>query len=86
MDDPGYRDYNDPRLQPPEEESLGCIDCAYYKDVTLTQPANGMMHSFGVCCYEVFQADTFAQLLDAELVGTGPSDRPCSDFKEVEDA
>lgn len=83
MFDPGYRDYDDPRLQPPEEpEGPFCGDCAYYRDVTQMQGANKLIHCIGVCIFEVFQADTFKDLDKAELVEVDPADEPCRDYKE----
>lgn len=83
MEDPGYKNYQDPRLQPPEEpERETCGDCAYYREVSHTQGANGLTHCIGVCTFEVFQADTFKELASAELVEVDPADEPCSDYKE----
>lgn len=85
MFDPGYRDYDDPRLQPPEEpEGPTCGDCTYYRDVFVKRNSNGICHCLGVCVFEVFQADTFDKLATAELVEVDPSDEPCRDYKEEE--
>lgn len=81
--DPGYKNYQDPRLQPPEEpERETCGDCVYYREVTIVRRANGHVHTSGVCIFEVFQADTFAQLESAELIDVDPDDEPCRDYKE----
>lgn len=83
MFDPGYKDYDDPRLQPPEEpEGPTCGDCAYYREVTQVQGANKFIHCIGVCIFDVFQADTFKELAEAELVEVDPADEPCRDYKE----
>lgn len=83
MFDPGYKDYDDPRLQPPEEpEGPTCGDCAYYREVTQVQGANKFIHCIGVCIFDVFQADTFKELAKADLVEVDPTDEPCSDYKE----
>lgn len=82
MEDCGYKSYQDPRLQPPEEpEQETCGDCDYYRDVCNKQKSNGLTHCVGVCIYEVFQADTFEQLAKADLVEVDPTDEPCCDFK-----
>lgn len=83
MFDPGYKDYDDPRLQPPEEpEGPTCDDCAYYREVTQVQGANKFIHCIGVCIFDVFQADTFKELAEAELVEVDPADEPCRGYKE----
>ena len=83
MFDPGYKDYDDPRLQPPEEpEGPTCGDCAYYREVTQVQGANKFIHCIGVCIFDVFQADTFKELAEAELVEVDPADEPCRDYRE----
>lgn len=83
MFDPGYKDYDDPRLQPPEEpEGPTCGDCTYYREVTQVQGANGLRHCIGVCIFDVFQADTFKELDKADLVEVDPTDEPCRDYKE----
>ena len=83
MFDPGYKDYDDPRLQPPEEpEGPTCGDCAYYREVTQVQGANKFIHCIGVCIFDVFQADTFKELDKADLVEVDPTDEPCRDYKE----
>lgn len=83
MFDPGYKDYDDPRLQPPEEpEGPTCGDCAYYREVTQVQGANKFIHCIGACIFDVFQADTFKELAEAELVEVDPADEPCRDYKE----
>ena len=79
----GYANYQDPRLQPPEEpERERCGDCAYYKDVPHTQQASGLRHFSGACVYDVFKANTFKQLAKADLVEVDPTDEPCRDYKE----
>lgn len=83
MYDPGYKDYGDPRLQPPEEEERDCCGtCAYYRDVARTQSANGLKHCVGVCVLEVFQADTFAELDRADVESTDPGEEPCENYRE----
>ena len=80
----GYANYQDPRLQPPEEpERERCGDCAYYKDVPRTQQASGLRHFSGACVYDVFKAKTLGDLSAASLIEVDPRDEPCSDF-EVE--
>ena len=81
--DPGYRDYDDPRLQPPEvPDGPSCGDCTYYREVFVKRAANGFVHCLGVCIFDVFEADTFAQLESAELIDVDPDDEPCRDYKE----
>lgn len=64
------------------EDMLRCGDCAYYREVTQVQGANKFVHCIGVCVFDVFQADTFDELAEAELVEVDPADEPCSDYKE----
>lgn len=79
----GYVNHQDPRLQPPEDpDRETCSDCIYYREATQTQGANGLIHFVGVCVFEVFQADTFKELAEAELVEVDPADEPCRDYKE----
>lgn len=81
--DPGYRDYDDPRLQPPEEpEGPTCGDCTYYREVFVKRAANGLVHCLGVCIFDVFQANTLKELAEAELSEVDAEDEPCEDFKE----
>lgn len=78
----GYANYQDPRLQPPEEpESDTCSDCAYYREVYCHQRSNGITHFIGVCIFEVANADNLAE---ADLVEVDPEDEPCGDYKEVQ--
>ena len=83
MDDPGYRDYDDPRLQPPEEpEVKTCLQCAFYREVYTGQRANGFVHCAGVCIFEVYEASTLGELAEADLVEVDPTDEPCRDYRE----
>lgn len=83
--DPGYANYQDPRLQPPPEPDLEkCGDCVYYREVYSKQKSNGMTHYIGVCVFDVFQADTFERLERADLTEVDPTEEPCRDFKEDE--
>ena len=83
MQDPGYRDYQDPRLQPSEDpEGDSCGTCAYYREVTKKQKANGLTHCVGACVFDIFHASTLAELASAELVEVDPTDEPCSDHEE----
>lgn len=83
MNIPGYMNYQDPRLQPPEEpERETCGDCDFYRDVCSKQKSNGIKHCIGVCVFEVFQAKTMADLTAADLVEVDPTDEPCIEFKE----
>lgn len=83
MYDPGYTDYKDGRLQPPEEEERDCCgNCAYYRDAAHTQSASGMTHYIGVCIFDVFQANTFAELDKADVETVSPDDDPCEDYRE----
>lgn len=78
----GYANYQDPKLQPPDEpERDTCSDCAYYREVYSHQRSNGITHFIGVCICEVVNAD---ELAGADLVEVDPEDEPCSDFKEVQ--
>lgn len=83
MYDPGYRDYRDGRLQPPEEEERDCCGtCAYFRDVAYTQSASGLTHCIGACVREVFEAATFAALDKADVKTVSPEDGPCVNYKE----
>lgn len=85
MEDSGYRSYQDPRLQPPDEpERESCGSCAYYREANQTQDANGFVHCVGVCIFEVLQADTFKDLATTELVEADPAAEACRDYKEKE--
>ena len=78
----GYANYQDPRLQPPDEpERDTCSDCAYYREVYSHQGSNNLTHFIGVCIFEVANADNLA---GADLVEVDPEDEPCGDFKEVQ--
>ena len=85
MYDPGYKNYQDPRLQPPPEpEGPLCGDCDYYRDVLKKQKSNGLTHSIGCCIFEVFQADTFEALAKADLIEVDPTEEPCTDYRGEE--
>lgn len=86
MYDPGYKNYQYPRLQPPEEPERECCgDCDYYREVSQTQRANGLAHCIGCCVLEIFQASTFKKLAEAELVEVDPADEPCRDYRKGRD-
>lgn len=81
--DTGYENYQDPRLQPLDEPSgPTCSACCYYRDVWLGRQPNGLQHCVSVCVFEIFQADTFAELAKAEPVAVEPDMEACRDYKE----
>ena len=83
MYDPGYTDYKDGRLQPPDEDDTPCCgSCTYYRDVAHAQKANGMTHYIGVCIFEIFNASSLAELGKADVLTTTPSNEPCEDYRE----
>lgn len=55
-------------------ETLTCLDCVYFKELDVR-------YADGVCVFDVFQSDTFAQLGRAELKQADYDDQPCRDFK-----
>lgn len=85
MYDPGYTDYKDGRLQPPEgreAEPETCGGCIYYRDVTHVHVANGMTHCVGACVFEVYHAGSWDELSAAELPEAIPNDDACEDYRE----
>lgn len=99
MEDTGYANYQDQRLQPMDEpEGKTCADCYYFKDVErvqrvpvevkedgITRKKYALKEYIGTCIYEVFQADTFEKLYRAEVLQTDPTEEACTDFKDKED-
>ena len=86
MEDPGYENYRDPRLQPPEQPPVEtCGDCCYYKELEHRLSRSVVLH-IGACVFEIFQADTFDELENSELDrSVSPHDEICKDFKQRED-
>ena len=85
MYDPGYANYQDPRLQPRDEpEGKTCADCHYFKDVE-RRLSKDTRECVGACVFDVFQADTFDKLYRAELLYMEPTEEPCTEFKDKED-
>ena len=86
MYDPGYTDYKDGRLQPPElPDPKACGNCEYYRDVAHTQSASGMTHYIAVCVKEVFDANgDLKRLAKAELETVDPDEEPCDEYLEVQ--
>lgn len=79
-----------PRYAPPTQAELeemfegyerGCSRCAYYREVSQVQQANGLTHVVGACVLEIFQADTLKELARAELVEVWPNSAPCHDYR-----
>lgn len=60
-----------------------CEDCAFCRDVTVYQQADGPKHCTAICVCDVYQAKSIEDVMKAELYVIGwdvDEEKGCTDF------
>lgn len=76
MLDPGYKSFQDDRLQPHEEEYDTCESCRFYREL---EDAHGTRY-VGLCVFDFYNAGDYDELSRAILASVDHDDDACNDY------